>query len=371
MFKANNSLVSRGIRKLRGLSDKYSIPGNLTPKRDIRNKLKKISPFLTGEGATLPFSEYNILSHPKVKEADIIHLHWVAGILDYATFFKKNTKAVIWTLHDMNPFQGLFHYKEEELRNIKIASELNDTILEIKKSAIQKRKCSLSIVCPSKWILEEAVSSTVFNNVRALKIAYPLNTEIFTTHINDDLKSKLKIKEKSIIFLFVSETVENHRKGFAILIEALKQLSNLNITLLVIGYSNNIDIPGLNIISLGNIADKCILANYYSLADAFIIPSREDNLPNVMLESLACGTPVLGFNVGGMAEIIEDNFNGLKAYEINVEALKKIIENFIISKDKFDRKAIRQFALDNFSNHIIASEYIDLYNEASQRNLHT
>ena len=96
---------------------------NIMNKRERLTKdFTKLYPRLKCEAAKLPFSDLNILEDTLVQNADIIHLHWIAQMLDYPSVFKKVRPAVVWTLHDMNPFQGIFHYKEDEKRNKLIAS---------------------------------------------------------------------------------------------------------------------------------------------------------------------------------------------------------------------------------------------------------
>lgn len=322
------------------------------------NKLQKL---LKCEIATLPFSEYDILQNEFVQNADIIHLHWVSNLLDFPSFFKNNKKAIVWTMHDMNPFQGIFHYKGDEVRNKNLSYNLDTKILKLKQHYIENSLSKISYVCPSFWLLNNAQKSISFNSLDGICIRNPLNFELYSLVELSHLKSELKIPTDNTIFLFVAETVSNNRKGFDILVKALKSLQNKSITLLVIGKIYNLDIIGIDIKFLGSIKNEAVLKNYYSLADAFILPSREDNLPNVMLESLACGTPVLSFNVGGMSEIIENGFNGLKADIIGVADLVKIINLFIVTKKQFSANKIQNFASENFAFPTIANKYKSLY----------
>jgi glycosyltransferase involved in cell wall biosynthesis len=322
---------------------------------------RRLYPLIKSERITLPFAEYDILSHPSVQNADIIHLHWVGEMLDYPGFFSKNIKPVIWTLHDMNPFRGLFHYMDEEILNEKISKKLDKNILALKQKVIEDRKCKLSVVSPSVWLLKNAKSSSVFNNLAGYVIPNPINTEVFFPIETKGLREQLNIPGKNIIFLFVAQFVTFYRKGFDILSEALNTLKDLNITVLIIGNAPDVDIDGVDVKLLGSITETEILREYYSLADAIIIPSREDNLPNVMLEAMACGTPVLCFNVGGLAEVIEDGFNGLKAGKKEPDALANIIREFIISKNEYLPDAIHNFAKKNFSYKKVAEQYKDIY----------
>jgi glycosyltransferase involved in cell wall biosynthesis len=354
------SFYQKQINRLRSWIGKY-VKVHFTVKESIQYQFKKIFPRLDCEIATLPYSEYNILEDPAVKEADIIHLHWVAGVLDYPSFFQKNNKPVVWTLHDMNPFQGIFHYKADEVRNKKDSSLLDKKVLQVKRKAIANKKADLFIVSPSNWLLNAAMNSAIFSNIGGCCIPYPLNMKVFDLNSDNGLKDRLKIPEVNTLFLFVAQEIKNYRKGFDLLIAALKKMEHQQLTILVIGNTGEFDIPELDIRILGIVNDDNLLREYISLADAFIIPSREDNFPNVMLEALACGIPVLSFNVGGMAEVVKNGYTGLKANELTSEGLVEIMLLFISSKNNFDRKAIRDFAQRHFSEELVAEKYKEVY----------
>jgi glycosyltransferase involved in cell wall biosynthesis len=360
LTQLNNSFINTFVDKIKWrLKNHFKI---IIDKRErFTDQLNRMIPDLKCEMATLPFSNFDLLKHPSVQNADIIHLHWVAGMLDYPSFFKHNTKPVVWTLHDMNPFQGIFHYNEDEIRNQAISSRFNAKVLRIKQRAIKSSKHTITVVCPSQWLLAKAMQSNLFKRSTGYCIANPLDMDIFYPVEKEQVRKAMNIPAGNRIFLFVSQSVKNHRKGFDLLIGALAKIKDQPVTLLVIGENESIHIPGLDIKMTGTIDDHEKLRDCYSVADAFIIPSREDNLPNVMLEAMACGTPVLSFNVGGMATMIQDGFNGLKAPEVSTDSLAKILVDFIGMKDQFNSEKIRKFALDIFSNGAIASRYIELY----------
>ena len=337
-----------------------------TAKETITDLYSEVSEQLQCEIATLPFSPFNILKNPIVQNADIIHLHWVANMIDYPSFFNENKKPVVWTLHDMNPLQGLFHYEEDNYRNKTVSHHVDKKVRSLKRNTIRKRKANLAVVCPSNWLLKNVVKSKALKKTKYYYIPNSLDTDMFSSSIENDLKNSLNIPDENTVFMFVSQNVSNHRKGFDLLIKALENIIHHRETLLVIGNTDQFKIPGLDVRMLGTISDDRLLSKYYSLADAFIIPSREDNLPNIMLESMACGTPVLSFNVGGMAEIIIDGFNGLKASKTEPRALANIINEFIKTKNNFKAEAIRDFALEHFSNNIIAEKYKEVYQSLLQ-----
>jgi len=112
---------------------------------------------------------------------------------------------------------------------------------------------------------------------------------------------------------------------------------------------------------LGEITTAAEMAKCYAVADVFVLPSREDNLPNVMLEAFACGTPVIGFPVGGIAEHVKLNHTGVLAEEVSGLSLAKAIQLFYETKGKYQREVIRKYAEDNFSPEKQADSYQKVY----------
>lgn len=348
------------------LTKHFKIEFNLIEKIILKYKL--LYPELKCEAATLPFSLFNILENPIVKSADIIHLHWIANIVDYKSFFSTNNKPIVWTLHDMNPFQGLFHYREDQIINLNKASWLDKKIYSIKRKAISQNKTKLALVAPSQWLLEEGIQSRAFKQNSSICIAYPLDTSVFYSNLNSNFKLENNIPKNNIIILFVADNVNHRRKGFDLLINSLRNIKKFPVTLIVLGCSEELNVYDLDIRSLGRKNNDEELAYYYSNSDVFILPSREDNLPNVMIESFACGTPAIGFPVGGIKEHIIDFETGILAKEVNSESLTRAIETFCQKKELFIKENIRQYALKNFSENLIASKYSTVYNKVFSKN---
>jgi glycosyltransferase involved in cell wall biosynthesis len=335
----------------------------INKKERIEAQYENISTELHCELASLPFSDNNILNHPVVQEADIIHFHWVSRMVDYPSFFTQNNKPLVWTLHDMNPFQGLFHYKGDEERNKLIASRIDNQVARFKRKFIKRRKSSLIFVTPSKWLQQVSGQSKTFANTKGYSIPNPINDSYFIFKKNTGLKIQMGIPENNLVFLFAANSVNEPRKGFDLLLDALNRIQSDNTTLLVLGKAENIQIENQDIRLLGNIHDDQKLLEYFSISDAFILPSREDNLPNVMLEAFSCGTPVIGFPIGGLKEHVIDWQTGLLSKEVSGESLAECIELFTINKHRFNSEEIKKYAIENFSEGVIAEKYINVYRQ--------
>jgi glycosyltransferase involved in cell wall biosynthesis len=312
------------------------------------------------EMASLPFSSFRLQDHPLVQEADIINLHWVGGLLDYPSFFKDCQKPIVWTLHDMNPFQGLFHYKNDELINAEIIDEFDDKMKQIKATAMQQIKKG-AVITPSKWLLEEATNSGFFPSFIKECIPNSIDLDVFKPQDKMNLRKEYSLDNDDLTILFVADSVKNYRKGFDLLIEALSHLENMPVTVVTIGKGEIPAVAHLKIIPLGAITTADEMAKCHALADVFVLPSREDNLPNVMLEAFACGTPVIGFPVGGIAEHVKLNLTGVLAEEKSGLALAKAIKLFYETTANYKSEAIRKYAEDNFSIKKQADAYRKVY----------
>jgi glycosyltransferase involved in cell wall biosynthesis len=316
-----------------------------------------------------PFSDFDLTELKMFKEADIIHLHWVAGFLDYPSFFSKCKKPVVWTLHDMAPFTGGYHYVgydlsfEESRKEVPHFSEKQSQLLNeyltVKKSSLSKFD-RLSIVAPSQWLLNISSKSELFSRFSHSHIPYGLSNQTFCYQDALEAKTKLNLPSDKKILLFVSDSISNPRKGMKILLEALKDIEMDAIQLCCVGkVQESYEQDGLKV--FGNIQDPNQLATIYAAADLFVIPSLEDNLPNTVLEALMCGTPVLGFPIGGIPEMVIPGENGFLASEVSVEGLSKALQFSIENLNQLDRKEISNKAKSKYSSEIQAKKYLQLY----------
>lgn len=351
------SVFQRIIRKVQ-------IVFSPTKAQRVQKEIKAKKAVLEYEMLSVPFSSYQLEKHPLVQEATLLNLHWVGIILDYERFFLALKKPIVWTLHDMNPFLGLFHYRADDLKNSMLLPQLDAECRKIKRAAIQNISMG-AVITPSNWLLNEALESEVFNHFSVKRrISNAIDLETFKLQDSTALRKEYGIDPNEFVLLFISDRLANKRKGFDLLLEALTHLDETPITVVTIGKGETKSVcKNLKIVPLGRIASPAKMAACYALADLFVLPSREDNLPNVLLESFACGTPAVGFSIGGMKEHIRDDFNGYLAKEISGASLAKAIECVCKNRNSYDRSKIRAFAEDHFNFKKQAKAYTSTYRE--------
>jgi glycosyltransferase involved in cell wall biosynthesis len=324
---------------------------------------------------TFSSSPYYIQEHPLYAKADIIHLHWVSDhYVDYQKFFANNTKPVVWTLHDMNAFTGGCHYSEgctgyksdcsncPQLQGTEnpdyAATELN-----VKRRALQKQT-TLTIVSPSQWLLEKSEESKLFNKYPHLCIPYGISSSNFQPRDKYFSRELLNIPADKKVILFVAYSIHSVRKGYTYLIDALKKLYlEDNVALCAIGAKRTNGTGKEKFYELGSFTDERLMSMAYSAADVFVIPSLEDNLPNTVIESLLCGTPVIGFPTGGIKEMIQDGENGYLCEEISVAALADKLQKFLDNPLLFSGEKIRKDAVEKYDASVQANKYITLYQQ--------
>ncbi len=316
----------------------------------------------------------------QMPRADLVNLHWIAGFVDYPMFFSHRIKKpVVWTLHDMFPFTGGCHYDQGcgkyvntcgacPLLGSNDETDLSRTIFQGKERALAHwPQDMLRVVAPSRWLAEEARKSALFGRFRADVIPYGLETDIFKPVEKEKARAALKLPRDARIVLFVSNHIRLARKGFRELIHALSLVPDADSLLLLgVGDSHILSVEApFRIMQAEHVYDDNAMAMLYAAADITAIPSRQDNLPNTILESFCCGTPVAGFAAGGIPDAVREGETGFLARSGNTADLALAFMNALADRDRLRRmgERAREVAVSEYALTIQARAYEKLYAE--------
>lgn len=306
-------------------------------------------------GYRIPRSIHKLENHPLIDWADVINLHWVPDFIDYKHFFKRVVKPVVWTMHDMLPFSGGYHYNMDRKRG-KVNIEKR---IEQKKSLYLCQFKNLSIVAPSQWLLDVSKNHFPFDERSHTRIFNTLNHKIYKLLDKTFARDVLSLPANKKILVFSAHRIGDARKGMDLLISALNSINYSDLHLVAVG-SGKIDLNiKHSITELGQINDEYTMSLVYAAADLSVVPSREDNMPNAIIESLSSGCPVIGFSIGGIPELISDGNVGVLAR--NTESID--LANALLSglKKTWDRSYIINYIRDKINENQIVQEYLNEY----------
>lgn len=315
---------------------------------------------------------------------DLIHIHWIGEGFVPITALSEFRRPMVWTLHDMWPFTGGCHYASDCLRSQQFCgacpqlsshreSDLTKWVWKRKKRYWQD--IDLKIVTPSQWLAAISLSSSLFAGKSTQVIPNGLDLTVYKPMSRSVARNIINLNpDKKIILMGALTATQDRRKGFSYLMAAIEHLAeagwNSKAEAVVIGASEPTEphrMP-LKVNFVGTLHDDISLAVYYAAADVFVAPSLEDNLPNTVMEAMACGTPCVAFNIGGMPDMIEHEKNGRLVKPFSVQELARGIEWVLTQEDGGQRlsensreKVEREFSIEK-----VTRRYLSLYEEALQ-----
>ena len=354
-FLRTNEVESSFLTKKKFLAD-FGFNETLV---DVKNKFLnwQHSPLRAGKNGVIwnaPYSCLDIRKHPLVQEADIVHLNWVEFFLDYRTFFKID-KPIVWTLHDMAPFSFGNHYET--------GYELKSHKARLNSYRKAKTKCfegveNIHIVGLSKWLLSLSQNSGLFSDFQHSLIPNGIKTDQSADKRILDKLEGLR-KEGHRLALIIAFSHADIRKGGDLLKIGIDLLLEKGYTPVIAGkYPDSSD---LRIVRLGFLKKEAEIKAAYVGCDFSLILSREDNLPNTVLESICYGTPVLAFSVGGIPDMITDGENGVLSSNISKIGINELLEKY--TRLTFEETKIGKQAKLKYDVSIMSKGYIELYKD--------
>jgi glycosyltransferase involved in cell wall biosynthesis len=324
----------------------------------------------------------NISKNPLINEADIVHIHWFnQGFLSLKSLKKllKLNKPIVWTLHDMWAFTGGCHYSGDcenyktGCGNCKFLKNANPGDLSNrifgKKSKILKNATIQFVTC-SNWLAQKAKESALLRNFNIISIPNPIDTGLYFPKNKQKIREKLALPLDKKLVLFGAANIMDERKGLKYLLSALKKLKEENseigetLEIVLFGKSdaNFIKQIPFKVHDMGVISGDSNIVDIYNAADIFVLPSLEDNLPNTIMEAMACGTPVVAYKTGGIPEMIEHKVNGYIAEYKSIDDLKDGVKYLLeySNADELSKNAVDR-VYRNYNQTIVVDRYKAVY----------
>ncbi len=331
-------------------------------------------------------SGFDITRLPEFKEADVIHLHWVnQGMLSLDSIRKivKSGKPVVWTMHDMWPATAVCHLTlgchkfNSSCRHCKYlpkyawGTDLANKVWKRKQRLLGGS--NISFVACSKWLADEARKSSLLSGHQVCNIPNPIDTRLFCPKDKEEARLRLQLPAEKRIILFIAQRATNPYKGMDYLMEACQRMVALhpemreNTCVAILGGHAEECVEKLpfQAIPMGYVSDENRIVDIYRSADVFVLPSLSENLPNTIMEAMACGLPCVGFKVGGIPEMIDHCKNGYVANYRDAADLAGGIHWILdeADRDLLGKECVRK-VMHNYSQHMVTSQYIEVYNEA-------
>lgn len=333
----------------------------------------------------------DITKLPEFKEADVIHLHWVnQGMLSLKDIQRilASGKPVVWTMHDIWPVTAICHYARGceqyhvECQDCPLLPGKNKKGLANKvwkKKAEILKGHNITFVTCSEWLAEEACKSALLHGQNIISIPNTIDTYIFRLQYKKKPKQHFGLPEDRSYILFVSQRVTDPRKGMDYFVEAIRILVDMHpeirekMGVAILGghaeeVASQLAMPAY---PLGYVSDPEYVAQAYSVADVFVLPSLEDNLPNTIMEAMACAIPCVGFRTGGIPEMIDHRKNGYVANPCDADDLARGL-NYVLFEADYDslmNKCLSKVAR-SYSQRNVARRYTEVYEQAFRPQRH-
>jgi len=314
--------------------------------------------------------------------AQVINLHWMANFLAPENLWQifNFGKPVVWRLDDEWSFSGVCHYRagcEGYLKDCSRCPQVSPEAWPMVEELFKRKQkayagAPLTLVSPSRWLAEVAGQSRLFRDYDVRVIPNGVDSQEFQPV--PGARARLGIADDALVALFVAHVFDK-RKGVEEIEEAAafclsdplmaEAASEGRFFFLCLGHWNYPTNPALPMRFAAPVWDSGHLSAYYSAADVFVIPSREDNFPNTVLEAMCCAKPVIGVDSGGIPEQILASRTGLVTPAGSPFELARAIVSLL--KDKPRREAMgvaaRERAVEEYSLTRQAGRFLDLYEQ--------
>lgn len=317
------------------------------------------------------------------READIVHLHWInQGMLSLSGLkhLRQAGKPIVWTMHDMWPFTSVCHHADDctgyrdgsHCKDCKLNASLAGRTYRRKAEVLGMEGAPLHFVACSEWLAGLAAEAPLLSGHHITAIPNPIDTAYFRpTDSTTEPTLLSKVHERPRI-LFVAYKAHDPNKGLNYLLKATR---DMDVDVVIVGKHPRHTTEATNKTShdasrkgrlyyMGLIAEREKIRELYQTCDILAMPTLKDNLPNTIVEAMACGLPCVGFRIGGLPEMIDHLCNGYLADYRSTEDLRRGIETLLTGNRHAYQAAARLKAVQTYSEAAVAARYHALYEEA-------
>ena len=302
------------------------------------------------------WSGFRLDRHPKVLAADVLYLHWIDdGLLSISSLERllRLGKPVYWFMHDMLPITGGCHYSMDcgKYRSgcsacpLLKRKRLPDIVAWSFKKKLSRwsRYPNLDFIAPSDWLAGCASSSAIGVGRKVSVCPNLIDTQKFRPGDRQSARSYYFGDDVRKVVLFGAEAVSNPYKGWEYMLQCLSSLDTSEYVCLVLGQSDRIvreSIP-VHAVFTGRLDSEDDIIRVHSAADVFVTPTLADNFPNVLLEAMACGLPCVGFDSGGVRDLIRHRQTGYLSVRCDASSLKEGIEWVLEDESRYEALSAR------------------------------
>jgi glycosyltransferase involved in cell wall biosynthesis len=285
-------------------------------------------------------------------------------------------------MYDMWPFTGTEHYgvdtPQARWRSGYSASNRphEESGLDLDRWTFQRKSKHwehighmTTLVPASAWMESTVQSSALLNTWSTSKIPHVIDTNFFVPMPAQEVRRGLELPQDAPIALFLSSAgIDDPRKGWDLLQRALPAVveNYPDLHVLIVGpippSDRRVQVENATrarVHWMGIAESSTELRNLYNSADVVVVPSRDDNMPLTAMEAQSCGRAVVGFDRGGLPDLLRDGVTGFLAQPFNVPDLARAINDALNSSTV--GQAARTHAVTSWSQEVVVTKFKRLY----------
>ncbi len=326
---------------------------------------------------TFPVSSVRPSALSKISEYDVLHLHWVSNFLSLSNIRELADfgKPLVWTAHDMALMSGGCHTLngcQKWLSGCNSCPQLRPEYGHLAASTKSYRQALLSnrnfwIVCPSKQCADIYKKSEMIHVDRVVAIPNAVDVESFYPADRLEARKALGLGSAQKVILYSAQYATG--KGLAELEQVARQICSeqSNVVFLLLGAAGKAAAISENCsVKLGHISSQEMLRMAYVASDVALVPSHEETFSNVAAEAIACGTPIVGFDVGIIPELAEIEEVARSVPKLDTASLVEAVRTALVEEKNVDR--CRMTAVERFEPVKVAYQHRQLYERAIKEN---